>query len=129
MRRPRLGRAADDRLVCGVCASVARGLGVSELLVRVACAAVLLITGGIGAIAYVALALLMPAEPGPVAPWWEPDRWDPGAGARGPARGGDVRSRDPDGDSATERPDPGGVDGRRRAGVARRDEGEVRLVA
>jgi len=71
VRLPPLRRAAADRLVFGVCAGIARGLGASVLLVRLACAAILVITGGVGVIAYGALGLLMPAEPGPVVPWTE----------------------------------------------------------
>jgi signal transduction histidine kinase len=37
--------------------------------VRLACAALLVITGGVGVIAYGALVLLMPPAPGPIAPW------------------------------------------------------------
>jgi signal transduction histidine kinase len=69
MRLPSLSRPADDRLVLGVCAGIARGLGANVLLVRLVCAAILVITGGVGVIAYGALALLMPAGPGPVVPW------------------------------------------------------------
>ncbi|MGH2954774.1 MAG: ATP-binding protein [Solirubrobacterales bacterium] len=68
MRLPHLRRASDDRLVFGVCAGIARGFGANVLLVRLASAALLLITGGVGVIAYGALVLLVPAEPGPIAP-------------------------------------------------------------
>ena len=39
------------------------------LLVRLVFAALLVVTGGVGVIAYGTLVLLMPAEPGPIAPW------------------------------------------------------------
>ena len=69
MRLPPLRRPADDRLVLGVCAGFARGFGANVLLVRLVFVAILVITGGLGVIAYGALALLMPAEPGPIQPW------------------------------------------------------------
>jgi signal transduction histidine kinase len=52
-----------------VCAGIARGLDANVLLVRLVLAALLVVTGGVGVIAYGALLLLMPAEPGEVAPW------------------------------------------------------------
>jgi signal transduction histidine kinase len=69
MSLPALRRPADDRLAFGVCSGLARGVGANVLLVRLLCAAILVITGGVGVIAYGALVLLMPAEPGPVVPW------------------------------------------------------------
>jgi signal transduction histidine kinase len=66
---PPLRQAADDRLAFGVCAGIARGLGANVLLIRLVFAALLVVTGGVGMIAYGALVLLMPAEPGPIAPW------------------------------------------------------------
>ena len=69
MRLPPLRRPADDRLAFGVCAGIARGFGTNVLLVRLVFAALLVITGGVGVIAYGALVLLMPAEPAPIAPW------------------------------------------------------------
>jgi signal transduction histidine kinase len=69
MRLPHLRRPAGDRLLGGVCAGLAHGLGANVLLVRLVCAAILVVTGGVGVIAYGALVLLMPAEPGPVVPW------------------------------------------------------------
>jgi signal transduction histidine kinase len=71
MSFPRLSRPAGDRLLGGVCAGLARGLGANVLLVRLVGAAILVVTGGVGVIAYGALYLLMPAEPGPVIPWRE----------------------------------------------------------
>lgn len=64
-----LRRPASDRLLFGVCAGVARSLGVNVLLVRVPATVLLVVTGGVGVIAYGALILLVPAERGPVAPW------------------------------------------------------------
>lgn len=64
-----LQRPASDRLVFGVCAGVARSLGVSVLLVRAASTALLVVTGGVGVIAYGVFVLLVPAEDAPIAPW------------------------------------------------------------
>ncbi len=69
MRRAPLHRAPDDRLAFGVCAGIARSLGASVLLVRLAGTAFLVVTGGVGVVVYGALLLLLPPGPGPVAPW------------------------------------------------------------
>ncbi len=69
MRLPTLRRPAGDRLVFGVCAGIARGAGANVLLVRLACVALLVVSGGVGVVVYAALVLLMPAEPGPIASW------------------------------------------------------------
>lgn len=69
MKLPPLERAADDRLVFGVCAGIAHGFGISVLLVRLVFAALLVVTGGVGLIIYGVLALLIPAAPGEVRPW------------------------------------------------------------
>jgi phage shock protein PspC (stress-responsive transcriptional regulator) len=54
-------RSSDDRLVAGVCAGVARHLGVDPVVVRVA-VAVLTIIGGAGLILYVAAWVLVPSD-------------------------------------------------------------------
>lgn len=69
VRLPHLQRSAADRLLFGVCAGIAHGAGANVLLVRLACTALLVVSGGIGVIAYAALVLLLPAEPAPVVPW------------------------------------------------------------
>jgi signal transduction histidine kinase len=55
---PRLDRRADRRLVGGVCAGLAEHLGLDLIVVRLAFA--VLISAGVGVIAYVALWLLVP---------------------------------------------------------------------
>jgi signal transduction histidine kinase len=55
---PRLERRADGRLVGGVCAGLAEHLGLEPLVVRVAFA--VLLSAGVGVVAYVALWLLVP---------------------------------------------------------------------
>ena len=51
MSLPALQRPASDRLVFGVCAGLARSLGVNVLLVRAVSTALLVVTGGVGVIA------------------------------------------------------------------------------
>ena len=60
-RPPRLTRSRDQRIVAGVCAGMARSLGVDPLVVRVA-VVVLTLAGGTGAIAYVAAWLFLPVD-------------------------------------------------------------------
>jgi signal transduction histidine kinase len=55
---PRLDRRADGRLVGGVCAGLAEHLGLEPIVVRLGFA--VLISAGVGIIAYVALWLLVP---------------------------------------------------------------------
>jgi phage shock protein PspC (stress-responsive transcriptional regulator) len=54
-------RSQDDRMLAGVCGGVGAYLGVDPVLLRVGFA-VLTIFGGLGAVAYVALWLLLPEE-------------------------------------------------------------------
>jgi signal transduction histidine kinase len=56
-----LVRSRDDRVVAGVCAGVARWLGVEPLVVRLA-AAVLTLANGIGMLVYLAAWLVLPEE-------------------------------------------------------------------
>lgn len=62
--RPALARRADERLLAGVASGVGRHLGIPVVAVRMLFA--LLITGGVGVLAYLALWLLVPAD-GPAA--------------------------------------------------------------
>lgn len=70
MNLPDLERSAADRVLLGVCGGIARGYRVDAALVRLAFAALVLL-GGLGLVAYGALALLMPPEPAPARPWPE----------------------------------------------------------
>ena len=54
-------RSADDRMLAGVCGGVGAYLGIDPVLLRVAFA-LLTIFGGFGAVAYLALWLLLPEE-------------------------------------------------------------------
>jgi phage shock protein C len=57
-----LVRSRDGRLVAGVCAGVAAYLGADVTLVRVIVAAVALLTGGAGVVAYLVAWALIPEE-------------------------------------------------------------------
>jgi phage shock protein PspC (stress-responsive transcriptional regulator) len=61
--RPPLTRSRGDRVIGGVCAGVARHVGVDPLIVRIAAVA-LVFLGGLGALLYVAGLLLIPDEAG-----------------------------------------------------------------
>jgi phage shock protein PspC (stress-responsive transcriptional regulator) len=56
-----LARDRDDGLVAGVCAGIARWIGVDPLVVRVA-TVILSLANGVGVVAYVVAWLLLPAE-------------------------------------------------------------------
>jgi signal transduction histidine kinase/phage shock protein PspC (stress-responsive transcriptional regulator) len=74
VKLPPLQRAAQGRILFGVCAGVARGVGVDVVLVRLVFAGLVVLGGGLGLIAYGALILLLPREPGPLTPWPERSR-------------------------------------------------------
>ncbi len=57
----RARRSTDDKMLAGVCEGVGRYLGVDPVLLRVALA-LLTIFGGVGAVVYVAMWLLLPEE-------------------------------------------------------------------
>lgn len=57
----RFARSGDDRVLAGVCAGVARSMGIDPLIVRVAMVA-LTVAGGTGALLYVAAWLFLPEE-------------------------------------------------------------------
>lgn len=60
---PKLRRAADDRMVAGVCAGIARFFGWSPTRVRVIYVAVSVLSAAFpGIIVYVVLWLLMPSD-------------------------------------------------------------------
>jgi phage shock protein PspC (stress-responsive transcriptional regulator) len=60
---PKLMRSRDAALVGGVCAGLASRLDIDPVLVRIATVIVTLATGGLGAIAYGLLWLLLPVDP------------------------------------------------------------------
>jgi phage shock protein C len=57
-----LVRSRDGRMLAGVCAGLARYLGLDVTLVRVIWAAVSVITGGAGVLAYLAAWIIIPDE-------------------------------------------------------------------
>lgn len=67
MSEKRLTRNPDDRMLFGVCSGVANYLNIDATLVRLAFVLLVIFGHGIGIVAYLLLAILMP-EPGvPVA--------------------------------------------------------------
>ncbi len=59
--RSRLSRDPDRALVAGVCAGIARRLGIDPALVRVGAVVLTIVTGGIAALVYGLLWVIMPA--------------------------------------------------------------------
>jgi phage shock protein C len=57
-----LVRSRKGRMVAGVCAGIAEYFGADVTLVRVAVAAIAVITGGAGALAYLVAWAIMPEE-------------------------------------------------------------------
>jgi len=64
---PRLHRCASDCVVFGVCSGIAEYLSVDPSLVRIAFV-VATLWGGIGVLAYIVLAIVLPVSPEPPAP-------------------------------------------------------------
>lgn len=59
----RLSRPVHDKKIAGVCAGVARYMGVDVTLVRVLCVVLALWPPGIGLIAYIICWIVMPKDP------------------------------------------------------------------
>jgi signal transduction histidine kinase len=66
---PRLDRRADGRLVAGVCRGIADHLGLEVVIVRLAFS-LLIIAGGVGVAAYIALWVLVPRRDEPAQRDW-----------------------------------------------------------
>ncbi len=66
---PRLDRRADGRLVAGVCRGIADHLGLEVVIVRLAFS-LLIIAGGVGVAAYIALWVLVPSRDEPAQRDW-----------------------------------------------------------
>ena len=80
--RERLYRSRDDRVLAGVCGGVAEWLDIDPSLVRIVFA-LLVITGGIGLLLYIVMAIVVPEEP-----YYVPGPMPPGsAGAAGASAG------------------------------------------
>lgn len=94
--RDRLYRSRDDRVLFGVCGGIADSLDLDPSLVRIVFA-LLVITGGIGLLLYIIMAIVVPEEPDyfqvPMAPGTaaptgtEPTGTMPDAAAAGTAAG------------------------------------------
>ena len=63
-RPRRLMRTRNDRVIAGVAGGLGRYFGVDPVIVRIAFA-ISVLFGGLGAFAYIALALFVPTAPGP----------------------------------------------------------------
>jgi phage shock protein PspC (stress-responsive transcriptional regulator) len=61
-RRVRLQRRRQDRVLGGVCAAIARSLGIDPVLVRIAAVALALVSAGTAALAYLVGWVLIPQE-------------------------------------------------------------------
>jgi phage shock protein C len=57
-----LRRSRSDRMIGGVCAGIARYLGVDPVAVRVGYAILAFVSGGLAVLAYPVLWILMPEE-------------------------------------------------------------------
>ncbi|MBI3745143.1 MAG: PspC domain-containing protein [Chloroflexi bacterium] len=83
--RDRLYRSRDDRVLFGVCGGVADWLDLDPSLVRIAFA-LLVITGGIGLLLYIIMAIVVPPAPGMPAPGMPaPGMPDAAGGASAPS--------------------------------------------
>lgn len=59
----RLYKSSTDRKIDGVCAGIANYFNIDPTAIRVLWAIITLFTVGVGILAYVACALIMPVEP------------------------------------------------------------------
>jgi len=62
MNDKRLVRSRDDRMLFGVCAGLAHYLNIDPVIVRLVMA-LLTLSHGVGLLAYLVLAVIMPQEP------------------------------------------------------------------
>jgi phage shock protein PspC (stress-responsive transcriptional regulator)/signal transduction histidine kinase len=82
-----LSRHRDDRLVAGVCAGIARWLGVDPTIVRIA-AVLLAFANGVGVLVYLVAALVLPEDPVPAPDGEAGPATDPAIPATPAAAGG-----------------------------------------
>jgi len=102
--RDRLYRSRDDRVLFGVCGGLADWLDIDPSLVRIVFA-VLVITGGIGLLLYIIMALVVPEEPD-----YLPMTMAPGAGApTAPGSAEPFSATGPAGAAASAAPGPMGA--------------------
>ena len=75
-----LRRPTDDRIAAGVCSGLGRYFGIDPVMIRVAFAAVAVLTAGAALLAYPVMWFLMPEEPRPAVPAFpDPTFPDPAA--------------------------------------------------
>ncbi len=67
MQRKRLVRNMDDKMCCGVASGIADYINIDPVIVRLVFVLLTIATHGFGLLVYILLAILMPAEPAPVA--------------------------------------------------------------
>nr|QOV09065.1 hypothetical protein HULAa30F3_00018 [uncultured Dehalococcoidia bacterium] len=58
----RLYRSNDDRILTGVCGGLAKYFNIDPVLIRVLTVLIALVTSGVGIIAYILLAIIVPVE-------------------------------------------------------------------
>jgi phage shock protein PspC (stress-responsive transcriptional regulator) len=82
----RLYRSRDDRMLAGVAGGLARVMDADPSIIRVVWVLVTILSGGIGLLVYIVMAIVVPEAPD----GWDPQRMsDPGVGApRGPVAPG-----------------------------------------
>jgi phage shock protein PspC (stress-responsive transcriptional regulator) len=64
-----LRRSRSDRMLAGVCGGMARYFNIDPVAARVAFVVVVVMTGGLAAVAYALAAVVMPEEPAPAPVW------------------------------------------------------------
>jgi phage shock protein C len=64
-----LRRPIDDRVIAGVCSGIGRYFNLDPVLIRVAFAAVALLTAGVALLAYPIMWFIMPEESTPAGAW------------------------------------------------------------
>lgn len=94
----RLYRSTTDRSLAGVAGGLAAYLGVDPSIVRVAWVLLAIVTGGLAAVVYIVMAIVVPeAPPGWVGRGAGPAPWSSSAGPWAPPAGGDAESGADDG--------------------------------
>ncbi|HEY3523833.1 MAG TPA: PspC domain-containing protein [Candidatus Limnocylindrales bacterium] len=136
----RLYRSRDDRVISGVAGGLAEQLGLDPSLVRVAWVILAIVSGGLLALVYVVMMIVVPEEPDGAASWGMPPRppapetpdvaappaTDVGAttpeGATAPDVGAAPTATPTDHPTETVPPPPGWQDQRREARARWRDQ-------